>query len=60
VTCRGGAGQLTFAPKHRLFDEGDRAGHVFTLVQGTAKLTLLLPDGREGALGFRFAGDVVG
>jgi CRP/FNR family transcriptional regulator len=54
------AEQLTLAPKHVLFDEGDRAGHVFTLVQGTAKLTRLLPDGREQVLGFRFAGDVLG
>jgi CRP/FNR family transcriptional regulator len=54
------AEQLTLGPRHILFHEGDRAGHVFTLVQGTAKLTRLLPDGREQVLGFRFAGDVVG
>ena len=54
------ADQLTLGPRHILFHEGDRAGHVFTLVQGTAKLTRLLPDGREQVLGFRFAGDVVG
>ena len=54
------AEQMTFAPRDMLFQEGDRAGHVFTLVQGTAKLTRLLPDGREQVLGFRFAGDVLG
>ena len=54
------AEQLSFAPRDNLFQEGDRAGHVFTLVQGTAKLTRLLPDGREQILGFRFAGDVLG
>jgi len=52
--------QLTLAPRDMLFNEGDRAGHIFTLVQGTAKLTRLLPDGREQVLGFRFAGDVLG
>jgi len=52
--------QLGLGPRDMLFQEGDRAGHVFTLVQGTAKLTRLLPDGREQVLGFRFAGDVLG
>jgi CRP/FNR family transcriptional regulator len=56
----GEAEQLTLAARDILFDEGDRAGHIFTLVQGTAKLTRLLPDGREQVLGFRFAGDVLG
>lgn len=54
------AEQIHLAPRDMLFHEGDRAGHVFTLVQGTAKLTRLLPDGREQVLGFRFAGDVLG
>lgn len=54
------AEQMTLGPRDTLFQEGDRAGHVFTLVQGTAKLTRLLPDGREQVLGFRFAGDVLG
>lgn len=52
--------QVMLAPRDTLFQEGDRAAHVFTLVQGTAKLTRLLPDGREQVLGFRFAGDVLG
>jgi CRP/FNR family transcriptional regulator len=52
--------QLSLGARDMLFNEGDRAGHVFTLVQGTAKLTRLLPDGREQVLGFRFAGDVLG
>jgi CRP/FNR family transcriptional regulator len=43
-----------------LFREGDRANHVFTLMQGTAKLTRLLADGREQVLGFRFSGDIMG
>lgn len=52
--------QMSFAARDLLFDEGDRAGHVYTLVQGTAKLTRLLADGREQVLGFRFPGDVIG
>jgi CRP/FNR family transcriptional regulator len=56
----GEAEQLTLAARDTLFNEGDRAAHVFTLVHGTAKLTRLLPDGREQVLGFRFAGDVLG
>jgi CRP/FNR family transcriptional regulator len=56
----GEAEQLSLAARDMLFQEGDRAGHVFTLVQGTAKLTRLLPDGREQVLGFRFSGDVLG
>ena len=52
--------QISLSPRHMLFNEGDTARHVFTLVKGTAKLTRLLPDGREQVLGFRFAGDVLG
>ena len=43
-----------------LFHEGDPAGRVFTLVEGTAKLTRLLPDGKQQVVGFRFAGDILG
>ncbi len=52
--------QVTLAPRRALFSEGDRARHVFTLVEGTAKLTRLLADGRQQVLGFRFSGDVLG
>lgn len=52
--------QMSFAARETLFDEDDHAGHVYTLVQGTAKLTRLLADGREQVVGFRFAGDVIG
>lgn len=54
------AEQLTLGQRETLFHEGARAYHVYTLVQGTAKLSRLLPDGREQVLGFRFAGDVLG
>jgi CRP/FNR family transcriptional regulator len=54
------AEHVVFGAREYLFQEGDRAGHVFTLVHGTAKLVRLLPDGREQVLGFRFTGDVLG
>ncbi len=54
------AEHVTVGARDFLFQEGDRAGHVFTLVQGTAKLTRLMADGKEQVLGFRFLGDVLG
>jgi CRP/FNR family transcriptional regulator len=54
------AQQIELPARETLFEEGGRASHVFTLVQGTAKLTRLMPDGRQQVLGFRFAGDVLG
>jgi CRP/FNR family transcriptional regulator len=48
-------------PAHSaVFREGDPAGRVFTLVDGFAKLSRLLPDGKQQVVGFRFAGDVIG
>ena len=48
-------------PAHTaVFREGDPAGRVFTLIEGFAKLTRLLPDGKQQVVGFRFAGDVIG
>ena len=52
--------ELSLGTRASIFQEGQPARHVFTLVRGTAKLTRLLPDGREQVLGFRFAGDVIG
>jgi CRP/FNR family transcriptional regulator len=54
------ATHAAMSPRDMLFNEGADAAHVFTLMRGTAKLTRLLPDGREQILGFRFAGDVLG
>ncbi|MCB4822741.1 Crp/Fnr family transcriptional regulator [Roseicella aerolata] len=53
--------QQTSMPAHSMvFREGDPAGKVFTLIEGFAKLTRLLPDGKQQVVGFRFAGDVIG
>ncbi|MBE9605322.1 helix-turn-helix domain-containing protein [Acetobacteraceae bacterium H6797] len=43
-----------------LFREGDPAKRVYTLIDGVAKLTRLLPDGKQQVVGFRFAGDLLG
>lgn len=48
------------APRSVLFREGDPARRVFTLIDGVAKLTRLLPDGKQQVVGFRFAGDIMG
>ncbi len=52
--------RISLPARHTLFREGETAGKVFTLIDGTAKLTRLLPDGRQQVVGFRFTGDVIG
>ncbi|MDO9709028.1 Crp/Fnr family transcriptional regulator [Paracraurococcus lichenis] len=54
------AQQMTMPAHAAVFREGDPAGRIFTLVDGFAKLTRLLPDGKQQVVGFRFAGDVIG
>ncbi len=52
--------QMSLPARSTVFREGDPAGKVFTLMDGTAKLTRLLPDGKQQVVGFRFAGDIIG
>ncbi|MBK1656942.1 Crp/Fnr family transcriptional regulator [Paracraurococcus ruber] len=52
--------QTSLTAHSMVFREGDPAGRIFTLVEGFAKLTRLLPDGKQQVVGFRFAGDVIG
>jgi len=52
--------RLSLPARATVFREGDPAGRVFTLIEGTAKLTRLLPDGKQQVVGFRFAGDIIG
>jgi CRP/FNR family transcriptional regulator len=52
--------RLTFDQRDTIFRQGDRAGHVYTLTEGMARLTRVLPDGRQAVIGFRFAGDILG
>ena len=43
-----------------VFREGDRVDCVFTLLEGSAKLLRLRPDGRQQIVGFRGPGDLIG
>lgn len=52
--------QIALPARSTVFREGDPAGRVFTLIEGTAKLTRLLPDGKQQVVGFRFPGDIIG
>lgn len=52
--------QLSLPARSVVFREGDPAGKVFTLIDGTAKLLRTLPDGKQQVVGFRFAGDIIG
>lgn len=54
------ADQQSLPARAALFREGEPATRVYTLIEGTAKLTRLLPDGRQQIVGFRFAGDLIG
>jgi CRP/FNR family transcriptional regulator len=55
-----GAVRFPVRARASIYLQGDPATHVFSLVTGTARLTRLLPDGRRAAVGFRFAGDLLG
>jgi CRP/FNR family transcriptional regulator len=52
--------RLGLEPREAIFRQGDTARHVYTLTEGMARLTRVLPDGRQAVIGFRFAGDILG
>lgn len=52
--------RLSLEPRHAVFHQGDPSKHVYTLTDGMARLTRVLPDGRQAVIGFRFAGDILG
>ena len=52
--------KLSLPARAHVFREGDPADRVYTLIDGMAKLTRLLPDGKQQVVGFRFPGDVIG
>jgi CRP/FNR family transcriptional regulator len=54
------ADRQSLPAKAVLFREGDRATRAFSVLEGTLKLSRLLPDGRQQVVGFRFKGDLVG
>jgi len=43
-----------------IFEEGEAAGHVYTVTSGAVKTSKLLPDGRCQITGFLFPGDFLG
>jgi len=59
-TVAADAQRFTLLPRQAIFLQGDPASHIFILSAGAARLTRLLPDGRRAAMGFRFAGDLIG
>lgn len=50
----------TLDPREAIFHQGDPARYIYTLTEGMARLTRVLPDGRQAVIGFRFAGDILG
>jgi CRP/FNR family transcriptional regulator len=56
----GGTQRFAVPARAAIFLQGDQATHVFSLINGAARLTRLLPDGRRVAIGFRFSGDLMG
>ena len=52
--------RLTLDVRDTVFHQGDNARYVYTLTEGMARLTRVLPDGRQAVIGFRFAGDILG
>jgi CRP/FNR family transcriptional regulator len=52
--------RLGLEPRDVIFHQGDAARYVYTLTEGMARLTRVLPDGRQAVIGFRFAGDILG
>lgn len=52
--------RVTVAPRAPLLHQGDDASHVYTLTDGAARLTRVLPDGRQAAIGSRLSGDIMG
>lgn len=48
------------APGEKIIRQGIPNGHYYHVVAGTAKLSVVLPDGTEQILGLRFPGDFLG
>jgi CRP/FNR family transcriptional regulator, anaerobic regulatory protein len=50
----------TFAPPRAIFWEGDKASHVFHVLEGCLRLYRIMHDGRRAILGFSYAGELLG
>ena len=51
---------LTLDKGQTLFGQGELANSVFNVIEGTLRLTRLLPDGRRQVMGFALPGDFLG
>lgn len=51
---------MRLAAKQMIFEEGDRADHLFMIISGTVKTYRLLSDGRRLITGFFGPGDIIG
>lgn len=51
---------VSFAERTRLVSEGDPADAFFSLTEGCAKVSKILPNGRQQIVGFLLSGDFVG
>jgi CRP-like cAMP-binding protein len=49
-----------FAPREKLFGEGDPSDHIAFLLAGVVKITASTANGREALLGLRGTGEIVG
>ena len=47
-------------PDQALFEEGDRADHIYEVLRGMVRLSKMLPDGRRQVTGFLRAGQLFG
>ncbi|GJE18719.1 Crp/Fnr family transcriptional regulator [Methylobacterium marchantiae] len=51
---------VELAPRQALFAQGEEAGAVYNITEGTLRLFRLLPDGRRHVMGFALIGDFLG
>jgi CRP/FNR family nitrogen fixation transcriptional regulator len=59
-TMRDAATSLTYARNVSIFQEGDRAHHIYRIVSGTIRLCRHTPDGRRHIAEFALPGDLLG
>lgn len=55
-----GSSTYSVAPKHDIFIEGDTAGFVYEILEGTVNGYRILPGGERHVVAFYFAGDLLG
>lgn len=51
---------VTYAPRDKIFGEGEASDHIAIILNGVVKITASAANGREALLGLRGAGEIVG